>query len=210
MAKFDLAKYDTVESRLEKYWEAHENGRVITKLLSDPNQLDEVVVQAEIYADRGDDRPVATGLAFEKRGTSFSDGANLTSHLENCETSAIGRAFANWLYKAKKDSPRPSREEMDKVNRFSTNGTNAGLPSAPAGEEWKEQIAAYKRECLQLLTNANQAEHMATFGAIKSLCSDIEPGLLDVNPNVGQWIPDNWKQFRDAVIKHVQKIPAIA
>jgi len=40
--------------------------------------------------------------------------ANKTSALENCETSAIGRALANCGYGGDK---RVSREEMDKVQR---------------------------------------------------------------------------------------------
>jgi hypothetical protein len=34
--------------------------------------------------------------------------------MENCETSAIGRALANWKYQGS-SKPRPSREEMSKV-----------------------------------------------------------------------------------------------
>lgn len=118
MAQFDPSRYDDVNSRLAKFWEAHPNGRVHTKLLSDPNQLETVVVQAEIYADREDPRPVSTGLAFEAKGENYKAGANFTHHLENAETSAIGRAFANWVFKASKARPRPSRQEIDKANRM--------------------------------------------------------------------------------------------
>jgi hypothetical protein len=41
--------------------------------------------------------------------------ANQSSALENCETSAIGRALANAGYSGNK---RTSREEMEKVQRF--------------------------------------------------------------------------------------------
>lgn len=148
MARFNPETYDSVESRLQKFWDTYSDGRILTRLLSDPNALDEVVVQAEVYATADDTRPTATGLAFEKRGTSFNDGANLTSHLENCETSAIGRAFANWVFKAKKDSPRASREEMRKVNQASEQHNRAPSPQ-PARtltpEEQERKDATDKR-----------------------------------------------------------------
>ena len=49
---------------------------------------DSVVMQADIFID---DKHVATGHAEEKRTASK---INMTSALENCETSAIGRALA--------------------------------------------------------------------------------------------------------------------
>ena len=54
--------------------------------------------------------PWATGLAEE---TVQGRGVNATSALENCETSAIGRALANAGYATK--GKRASREEMAKV-----------------------------------------------------------------------------------------------
>jgi hypothetical protein len=54
----------------------------------------------------------ATGHAFEIDGENGM--ANKTSALENCETSAIGRALANCGYGGDK---RVSREEMAKVER---------------------------------------------------------------------------------------------
>ena len=59
-----------------------------------------------------DAAPAATGYAHE---SVTSRGVNLTSALENCETSAIGRALANLGYAPK--GKRPSREEMAKANR---------------------------------------------------------------------------------------------
>jgi hypothetical protein len=57
-----------------------------------------------------DANPWATGLAYEM----VTDrGVNQTSALENCETSAIGRALANAGYAAK--GKRPSQSEMAKV-----------------------------------------------------------------------------------------------
>lgn len=48
------------------------------------------VIRAEIYDEEG--RCIATGHAYEKEGSS---PINKTSFIENCETSAWGRALAN-------------------------------------------------------------------------------------------------------------------
>jgi hypothetical protein len=106
MSKFNLEDYEPVEERIKRFYADHPDGRIITELISSPNDIDTVVVKAVVYAD---EIPRATGLAFEKAGEGY---VNKTSHLENCETSAIGRALANFNYQGNK---RPSREEMQKV-----------------------------------------------------------------------------------------------
>lgn len=128
MANFNLQDYETVEERLKRLYDLHPDARVITKNLTtlQDRQVSTWVVQAEIWlpawtlskdsyewfvADR-DASPwylKATGLAFEVDGTGM---ANKTSALENCETSAIGRALANMNLSGNK---RTSREEMQKV-----------------------------------------------------------------------------------------------
>lgn len=113
MAHFNLENYETVEDRLVKFWEQHPDGRILTSI----HYYDDtrILVKAEIYFNREDDRPVATGYAEELRGAS---PVNRTSHAENAETSAIGRGLANCGYAAK--GSRPSREEMEKVQRGET------------------------------------------------------------------------------------------
>ena len=110
MASFNLDNYETVEDRLVKFWADHQKGRIHTSV----HYYDEsrILVRAEVYFDREDVRPVASGYAEELRGAS---PVNRTSHAENAETSAIGRALANCGYAAK--GSRPSREEMEKVQR---------------------------------------------------------------------------------------------
>lgn len=54
------------------------------------NEGGTVTIKATIRDDG--DRIVATGLAYEKEGSSF---INKTSYIENCETSAWGRALGN-------------------------------------------------------------------------------------------------------------------
>jgi len=104
MSGFDLSQYETVDSRVHRWWQRHPEGRVVTHLVSMDG--DEVVFRAELYLPGGE-APVATGYAHEVRGSS---PVNRTSHVENCETSAVGRALANYGMSAK--GTRPSREEM--------------------------------------------------------------------------------------------------
>ena len=105
---FNLEDYETVEERLVKFWKDNPDGRVDTKLLDFNGGR--YIVQAYIYRTFADSAPWSSGLAEE---TVAGRGVNATSALENCETSAIGRALASAGYATK--GKRPSREEMTKV-----------------------------------------------------------------------------------------------
>jgi hypothetical protein len=105
---FNLADYETVEERLIKFWKDHPDGQIHTQLLEQSSGR--FIVLASIFRTEADARPWTTGLAEE---TVQGRGVNATSALENCETSAIGRALANAGYATK--GKRASREEMTKV-----------------------------------------------------------------------------------------------
>ena len=105
---FNLEDYETVEERLIKYWKEHPDGRIETTLVE--STLQRFIVKAAVYRTEVDPQPWTTGYAEE---TVSTRGVNSTSALENCETSAIGRALSNAGYATK--GKRPSREEMAKV-----------------------------------------------------------------------------------------------
>jgi len=164
MAQFNLEDYETVASRITKLYERHAHARIITKNLT--TEADRArgtwVVSAEIYLPMftiWDDAPAqdypdnswylkSTGLAFEIDGAGM---ANKTSALENCETSAIGRALANMGLSG---DQRASREEMAKVQR----GTQ------PARDFLAEAQTIMNREDLRKLYNearvANIGQHI--------------------------------------------------
>ncbi len=74
---------------------------------------------ARLYRTTADAVPVATGWASEIRtGSSFNKFA-----CELAESSAIGRALANYIYSKK--GARPSRTEMERVANYSPPGTRA-------------------------------------------------------------------------------------
>lgn len=112
--RFNLDDYDTVENRLQAYQKDNPDCRVRTEMIQyTPDHV--VVVKAILYKNGEDLKNGlfhATGLAEET-----TEGfINETSRVENCETSAIGRALANANYTGK--GGRPSRTEMEKVQRL--------------------------------------------------------------------------------------------
>lgn len=79
--------YATVASRVQAFRELCPDGLITTDIISLEDGV--VTMKATISDETG--KVVATGLAQEKEGAGF---VNKTSYIENCETSAIGRAMA--------------------------------------------------------------------------------------------------------------------
>jgi hypothetical protein len=130
---FDLSDYQPVEERLILFWKEHPDGQIHTKLLE--SQSARFIVEASIYRTEADIRPWTTGLAEE---TVQGRGVNATSALENCETSAIGRALANAGYATK--GKRASREEMQKVAKGVQIATQVAEVKAKMADTSKEYV----------------------------------------------------------------------
>ena len=111
MAHFDLSLYETVAQRLVRWWAEFSDGRIITSIHHYDGST--IIMRAECY--NNDDRLIATGYAEEVFGNS---PVNKTSFLENCETSAIGRAISN--SRIGHTGERASVSEMEKVNRVNS------------------------------------------------------------------------------------------
>lgn len=113
MAKFNPDDYEDVASRLRRFKADYPDSRIITELDNHTGEIRATrwVVVASVFKDREVTVPDATGWAMEVDGSGM---ANNTSALENCETSAIGRALANLGYSGDR---RATRQEMEKVQR---------------------------------------------------------------------------------------------
>lgn len=139
MAHFNLDDYETVEERLIKYWKDNPEGRIQTTLLE--YSASRFIVSAAVFRKAGDTAPWATGLAEE---TVQGRGVNATSALENCETSAIGRALANAGYATK--GKRPTREEMAKVAAKSAAQSAIEEAKAKMAQTGKEYVPVAKED----------------------------------------------------------------
>lgn len=136
---FNLDDYETVEERLVKFWKEHPDGQIHTKLLD--SSATRFIVSAEIYRTEADNKPWTTGLAEE---TVQGRGVNATSALENCETSAIGRALANAGYATK--GKRASREEMSKVAKGAEVKANIEEVKAKMADTSKQYVPVVKED----------------------------------------------------------------
>lgn len=103
-----LEDYIGVNERIEKFWAKHPNGRIHTEILKWENGV--VTMRASIYKEMGDETPYTVGHAYEKEGDGFINKGNA---LENCETSAIGRALGIGGYEIKKSIA--SKEEVEQA-----------------------------------------------------------------------------------------------
>lgn len=110
MAYFNLNEYQTVQERVEIFRQLHPSGRIVNEIVLINEK--EVVMKSSVYLDINDAQPVAVDFAQETVGTK---GVNSTSWVENCATSAAGRALALLGGGMSPKGKKPSREEMTKV-----------------------------------------------------------------------------------------------
>ena len=94
-----IGDYVEVNERIKAFRKLYPEGCIETEMLSNENGV--CVFKASVYiinetvpyggTPRDIKRLLGTGTAYEKEGSTF---INRTSYIENCETSAVGRALA--------------------------------------------------------------------------------------------------------------------
>lgn len=111
---FNLSEYQTVQERIDLFWQKYPNGRLSLDIVSITEN--QVVMRGEVYLDKEDQVPTTVDFAEERIGTS---NVNKVSFVENCATSCYGRAISALGGEFSPKGKRPSAEEMAKVNRHS-------------------------------------------------------------------------------------------
>ena len=82
--------YAEVNQRIKAFRMVYTTGRIQTDLLSNENGVCVFSAEVGYYTEQGEYQILGTGTAYEKESSSF---INKTSYIENCETSAVGRAL---------------------------------------------------------------------------------------------------------------------
>jgi len=100
---FRVKDYVDVAERIRLFYERYPEGSIQTELVR--LEGDMVIFRAVVYRDREDPYPT-TGWAYEREGVGV---VNKTSFIENCETSAIGRALSNLNFPRTREAQERSR-----------------------------------------------------------------------------------------------------
>ena len=82
--------YAEVPQRIKAFRMCYPMGFISTEMLSNENGVCVFKSSVGFYDDKGEPQILGTGTAYEKEGSTF---INKTSYIENCETSAVGRAL---------------------------------------------------------------------------------------------------------------------
>ena len=86
---FKGKNYVMVDQRVTAFRKLFPNGFIRTQIISNENGVCVMKAEVGVYDQTGDN-VLATGWAYEKEQSSY---INKTSYIENCETSAVGRAL---------------------------------------------------------------------------------------------------------------------
>ncbi len=131
--------YAEVPQRIKAFRSVCPNGAIVTELLHNENGM--CIFKASVYDEK--QMLIGTGTAYEREDSSF---INKTSYIENCETSAVGRALGMCGFGI--DASVASAEEVQ----------NAMLNQEPKAEAKTEPKATEKQ--IELLDKLYKDEEM--------------------------------------------------
>ena len=203
MAKFNLENYETVEDRLKQYWKDNPNGRIWTEVVHETEDGSCVTIRALVYINADDSNPISTGIAQETKGQ--GGFANTDAWVENCETSAIGRALANWKYQGT-GKARPSQQEMSKVGNSKDNVGKKETPKKkPVAQESTKSPSSLTEPQLKemVFSMCNEDKDFAK----KCYETSMTRIKMDksIGDNVADWSNDNVDKFLKLVEDYVAK-----
>lgn len=174
-------RYVMVVEKVKAFRSLFPDGFIHTDIISLDGDV--VVMQSKAgYYENGAEKILGTGLAFERRESSF---INKTSYIENCETSAVGRALS-FIYFGADDSISSADELANAINNQNKD-KDINLPapegtenafSRPSGQGSSSASTVDKvpENPVEKAFNAEMSEYMERYGIL-----DSQKALKDFN-----------------------------
>lgn len=165
--------YVEVNQRIKAFRMLYPEGSIQTEILSHENGV--VLMKANIIDEKG--VLLGTGHAFEKESSSY---INKTSYIENCETSAVGRALA--MCGIGIDTSIRSAEEVENAINNQYENEEIGLKTYrhifdeyffKFPEDWEKTKKKYK------ITAPDQLDKVMTEKQLDKLLTKVKAKLLD-------------------------------
>ena len=167
--------YTMVIERVRAFRELVPDGCIKTTILKMENGV--VTMQAEVFDETG--KLLATGLAQEKETSSY---VNKTSYIENCETSAVGRALG--MLGIGVDSSMASAEEL--VNAITNQDDKPKKTKEPSmdeiAREFPEEPAGMRTAILKYC-NEHQLrldDVSLKYGIVRGMSEDVLAAKLSM------------------------------
>lgn len=149
--------YAEVNQRIKAFRKLHPNGCISTNIEKLEDGI--CVIKATVFDEK--DFLLATGYAYEKEGSTF---INKTSYIENCETSAVGRALG--MLGIGIDVSVASYEEVANASVQQANDTTPKTSDEAQAKCTEKQLNYLKT----LITKGNHSEEqILSFYKVKSL-----------------------------------------
>ena len=180
-------QYIDVAQRIQGFWELYPQGRIVTEMVADDGNR--CVFKAEAYdMAEGGAGLLATGHAYE---VNSGRGVNATSYIENCETSAVGRALG--MLGIGSTGSIASADEVMNAQQRQAQATKTAQKPAPAPQPQQDPLKAAKVRLWHALQNY-AAEHG---GIADQLLEGVKkrPGAQMDSP---EWLEDVASEFEAA------------
>ncbi len=144
--------YVEVNQRIKAFRMLYPEGTIQTEIISVENGV--CIIKASIF---GNGNLLGTGIAYEKENSTF---INKTSYIENCETSAVGRALGMCGFGI--DTSVASAEEVENaiINQKS--------------DDIKTKIKKYGQKASELLREKNKKLSELSDNELQQLLETLE------------------------------------
>jgi len=148
-------EYMEVKDRVMVFRKNHPEWAIITEIVENNESTGSVIFKAHIEDEKGRIRGTGHAHEFKDDKTSM---VNKTSHLENCETSAIGRAMASLgigvessyasydeVMIAKSKEARSPKEQTEEEIKYVGNEENDPVAVQEEKINWRDTICPFPK-----------------------------------------------------------------